>query len=524
MKPNNTPLLRLGVLTTLVVAVAACSSNNPADTTAKITPKRTTAPPAAASKTTTPTSTASKAGSSEGGTPTDNASSATSGGTSSTAPSAGTSTAPSTAASSDSSATSASSPGASPSVSPSTGSASPSASPSSSTIPASVAPSGGGSSPSPSPSSVSPSPSPSPAGSPSPSSSPTATPTPAASPGTTGTGNVTTFAGNGLSGTFNSNASNATFTAPFAIAAQGSTALYVADQSANQVRRIDLSASGNPVTTVAGSGNSGSHNGLGAGATFNSLGGIAVDGSGNVYVADTGNQEIRKIDLSDPNNPQVSTIAGQAGVPGSDNGPGSVATFHSPEGLAISGTTLFVADKGNHEIRQIDLSDANFGVTTTVGTGTPGTSDGPSSIAQFQSPTGVTVDSQGNLYVTDMAANTIRYVLMSDANHAVSTIAGVNAVGHTDGPGSGAAFHSPTSAVIGSDGALYVADSGNDDIRRIDLSTTSYTVSTYAGAGSAGFLDAMGTSAMFSGPSGLASVGGTLYVADPGNFRVRMIQ
>jgi sugar lactone lactonase YvrE len=284
------------------------------------------------------------------------------------------------------------------------------------------------------------------------------------------------------------------------------------------------SLQGNPlalsgtVTTLAGkSGLPGATDATGISAQFNGPSGIATDGT-NIYVADTANNVIRKIDSSGA----VTTVAGSVTIGSADSPTGTSATFHLPSGITTDGTNLYVADTANHLIRKITLLSP-FAVTTVAGTGTAGSADSPG--ASFSSPIGITSDGP-NLYVADTANHTIRKILISSG--AVTTVAGLaGAFGITDGTGAAARFKSPQG--ITTDGTyLYVADTANHLIRKIDLAGT-VLVSTVAGtvvagAGTAGSADGTGAGASFSSPIGITTDGTYLYDADNGTSTIRRIQ
>jgi len=145
-------------------------------------------------------------------------------------------------------------------------------------------------------------------------------------------------------------------------------------------------------------------------------------------------------------------------------------------------------------------------------------------VAQFSAPAALALDKSGNLIVTDTGNDTIRRVSLSDGNFTVTTIAGAGVSGFTNGSGTGSTFNNPAGAVVGADGTLYVADQSNQAIRRVDLNDANYPVVTFAGGQAAGFQDAQGSNARFSSPAGLVAIGNVIYVADPGNARVRVIQ
>jgi sugar lactone lactonase YvrE len=207
------------------------------------------------------------------------------------------------------------------------------------------------------------------------------------------------------------------------------------------------------------------------------------------------------------------------GQTGSSDGTGTAAEFNSPNGLAIdSQGNLYVADTGNYTIRKVSASGV---VTTIAGTpGLKGSSDGKGAAALFSSPTGIAVDATGNLYVTDTGNNTVRKI---DTTGQTSTIAGTPGVtGSTDNTGSEASFNGLTGIAVDSSGNLYVADSGNDTIRKI---SPAGAVTTLAGlAGQSGYVDAFGIGARLSNPTGVAlDAAANIYVNDDGNSALREI-
>lgn len=259
----------------------------------------------------------------------------------------------------------------------------------------------------------------------------------------------------------------------------------------------------------------GANDGASTEARFNAPRGIVVDSSGQIFVADTFNHVIRKIDA----NGVVSTFAGSSGNPGSTDGAGSAASFNSPAGLAIDNTgTLYVADMLNHAIRKITPSGT---VTTLAGSlGNSGSSDGAGATARFQEPVGIAVDSGGVIYVADTGNSIIRKI---NPQGVVSTLAGsAGETGLSDGEGRSARFNGPYGIAVDSSGTIYVADTFNHCIRKV---TGSGTVTTFAGvAGHSGNVDGFINSARFSGPSALAvSTSGDIYVTEIANHLVRVI-
>ena len=249
--------------------------------------------------------------------------------------------------------------------------------------------------------------------------------------------------------------------------------------------------------------------------------GIAVDDkTGNLYVVDQGNFRIRKV----TSNGAVSTLAGTGGLCCElgggllghyADGAGSVAGFSSPHGIAIDAAgNLYVADAGNNCIRKITPKGD---VSTLAGSGEKGFADGSGSTARFNDPVGIAIDAAGNLYVADKSNQRIRKVSPTGD---VSTLAGSGEEGFADGAGSVAQFRHPFDITVDKLGNLYVADSGNQRIRKV---TPEGDVSTIAGGGQ-GFADGSGSEAMFNWPYGIAiDAAGNLYVADGYNRRIRKL-
>lgn len=244
--------------------------------------------------------------------------------------------------------------------------------------------------------------------------------------------------------------------------------VYFADTQSNTIRRI--SATGT-VVTIAGTANSyGSADGTGSAATFLSPAGVAVDASGNIYVADAGNHTIRKITPGFA----VSTFAGVARGYGSDDGIGNAARFYAPGGVAIdSAGNLYVTDSGNHTIRKITAAGV---VTTLAGTvGKSGLADGAGSQARFSNPNGLTVDASGNVYVADTGNNVIRKITPGGTVFTVAGIPGPS--GSADGTGTAVRFNQPYSITVDASGNLYIADSLNHTLRRGVISASSPSIS-----------------------------------------------
>ncbi len=325
---------------------------------------------------------------------------------------------------------------------------------------------------------------------------------------------VSTLAGQMESGGYvDGGGDEAQFRLPNSVAADAAGNLFVADTANNTIREIDTNG---VVSTLAGEpGSHGSRDGTGASARFWAPFGIAVDTNGTVYVADTGNNTIRKITT----NGVVSTLAGLAGHPGSNDGHGPSARFRNPWGVAVDAAgNVFVADMSNDTIRKIRPDGTVY--TFAGQAGTIGSIDGFGNDAQFNNPFAIAVDSADNVYVADSANDVIRKITPS---RAVSTLAGLAGnVGNTDGSGSTARFWNPQGLVVDNAGNIYVADTGNDTIRKI---TPMGAVTTFAGVpGVSGTADGEGKDARFNGPGGVTADGvGVIYVADTNNHAIRKI-
>ena len=324
--------------------------------------------------------------------------------------------------------------------------------------------------------------------------------------------NVTTPAGQvGVGGYADGTGNQAQFRLPNSVAVDSAGNVYVADTANNTIRKITPNGI---VSTLAGvSGIHGSTDGTSSSARFWAPFGIAVDRSGNVYVADTANNTIRKIAPDGV----VSTLAGLAGHPGGIDGIGANARFRNPWGVAVDDAdNVFVADMSNDTIRKITPTGV---VSTLAGqAGISGNLNGVGTRAQFNNPFAIAVDSAENIYVSDSANDTIRKITPGGV---VSTLAGLPGyAGSTDGNGNDARFWNPQGLAVDDRGNIYVADTGNHTVRII---TPKGVVATWAGlAGASGTTDGIGKNARFNSPGGVAvDKAGNVYVADTNNHTVR---
>ena len=325
----------------------------------------------------------------------------------------------------------------------------------------------------------------------------------------------TNFVGQpGMVGFADGEGTGAQFYMPGSVALDSAGNLFVADTQNQVIRRVSPAGE---VTTIAGTPDkSGSTDGVGGGAAqFNGLVGLSSDIAGNLYVGDSGNQTVRKITAAGV----VTTIAGQVGVTGNTNGNGTNALFNAPEGTAADGTgNVYVADFVNRVIRKITT---NGDVSTFAGSDSQqGTNDGVGGVARFTSPVALATDQSNNVYVADQGGDTIRMIAPDGT---VTTFAGKGKVsGTNDGAGNAARFNGPQGVAVDSAGNVYVSDSGNQTIRMI---TPAGVVSTIAGSpGQTGSSDGTNGSASFSTPRGIAVDGATnVYVADSANSTIRKL-
>ena len=311
------------------------------------------------------------------------------------------------------------------------------------------------------------------------------------------------------------------------MAVDGSGNLYIADRGHHRIRKIDSTGK---ISTVAGTGED-SFGGDGGPAVHGQLSspfGVAVDGSGNLYIADRDNHRIRKVDSTGT----ITTVAGtgEHGFSG-DGGAAVEAQLASPTGVTVDGSgNLYIADRDNHRIRKVDSTGT---ITTVAGTGEDsfGGDEGPAVRGHLSSPFGVGVDGSGNLYIADWGNHRIRKI---DSTGTITTVAGTGEyarVGESHGDGGPAVqaqLNSPTGVAVDGAGNVYIVDAGLDIIRKVD---STGTITRIAGRGRRrwvppGFGGDGGPAvqAQLNSPTGVAVDGsGNLYIADRGNHRIHRV-
>jgi len=330
---------------------------------------------------------------------------------------------------------------------------------------------------------------------------------------------ITTTAGNGTQG-YTGDAGPATGAGldyPIGVAVDASGNLYIADAGNNRVCKVDRAGI---ITTVAGNGAQG-YTGDGGPAVLAKLDypmNVALDASGNLYIADDGNNRIRRVDRAGI----ITTVAGNGTQGYSSEGFATGAELEQPTGVAVdSAGNLYIADNQNFCIRRVD----NRGIITTVaGNGTQGYGGdgGPAADAELNYPAGVAVDSAGNFYIADARNNRIRRV---DAGGIITTVAGngIQGYGGDGGLATSAELNYPAGVAFDASGNLYIADNGNNRIRRVD---TGGVITTVAGNGIQGYGGDGGpaTGAELNYPAGVAlDASGNLYIADIKNNRIRKV-
>jgi uncharacterized protein (TIGR03437 family) len=337
---------------------------------------------------------------------------------------------------------------------------------------------------------------------------------------TAGAYTITTVAGNATNGYAGdgSAATSAELGGPAGLAVDSSHRIYVSDQYNHRVRQFTV---GGNISTVAGNGTAG-ETGDGSAATsaeLNNPTGVAVDSSGNYYIADTTNCLIRKVTSSGT----ISTVAGNTNATCGFLGDGGTATLgqlQTPTAVAVdSAGNLYIADTGNFRIRKV----ANGNISTVAGNGFQGTSGdgGAATAARLNSPRGVAVDSSNNIYISDSGNHRIRKV----SNGTITTIAGTGTAGFSGdgGPATSAQLNSPRAIALDAAGNLYIADYTNSRIRKVSVNGI---ITTLAGTGRFGYTGDGGPalSAQLNFPSGVTvDTDGSIYIGDTGNNVVRVL-
>jgi trimeric autotransporter adhesin len=331
---------------------------------------------------------------------------------------------------------------------------------------------------------------------------------------------INTIAGNGTPGYSGDGgpASSAELNSPSGLAVDGTGNLYIADPANNRIREV--AAATGTISTFAGNGSTG-YSGDGGPATGAELDlpvGVAADSAGNLYIADQGNNVIRKVST----NGTITTVAGNhtEGYSG-DSGQATNATLYAPSGVAVdSAGNLYIADQGNNRIRMVSTAGT---ITTVAGNGTAGYGgdNGAATSATLNKPSAVAEDGGNNLYILDTGNNVVRKVTTGT----ITTIVGNGTPGYTGdgGPATSATLNTPHGLGIDASGNLYIADSKNNAMRMVN---TAGVVTTVAGDGTAGYSGDGGlpTSATLNNPQAVVVDGqGNLYISDSTNNRIREV-
>ena len=347
-------------------------------------------------------------------------------------------------------------------------------------------------------------------------------------------GVISTVAGNGTQGYSGDAgpATSASMNAPRGIAVDSVGNIYIADSPNNVIRKV--SASTGVISTVAGNGTQGysGDGGSAISAELDTPAGVAADSAGNIYIADMSNNVIREVIASTG---VITTVAGVGddfwGGYSGDGGPATDATFADPAGVALdSSGNLYIADMFNNVIRKV--TGATGIITTVAGNGTSGYSGdgGPATSAEMNLPTNVAVDSAGNIYIADLDNQVIREVVASTGN--ISTVAGDGTGGYSGdgGPATSAMLGYPAGVAVDDQGNIYISESGNSVVRKVTASTGIITTMVWNGlTGYTGDGD-LATAAALTSPSGVAIAAASgyylasnLYIVDQGNNVVRVV-
>jgi streptogramin lyase len=335
---------------------------------------------------------------------------------------------------------------------------------------------------------------------------------------------ITTVAGDGAYGYSGDGAAatSASLSFPFGVAVDSSGNIYIADSNNRRIRKVAISTG--DITTLAGNGDLGfcGDGGPATSASLNSFYGVAVDDSGNFYIADTYNQRIRKVDASGT----ITTVAGNGSPSYSgDGGTATSASLSNPYGVAADGSgNLYIADTYNQRIREVDA--ITHDITTVAGNGSSGSSGdgGTATNASLSYPRSVAVDGSGNIYIADTSNQRIREVVHSTGN--ITTVAGNGTYGYSGdgGPAASAKLANPYGVAVDGSGNIYIADTDNNRIRKVDATT--HDITTVAGNGTGGFSGDGGpaTSATLTSPYGVAvDSSGNIFIADTFAHRIREV-
>jgi trimeric autotransporter adhesin len=339
-----------------------------------------------------------------------------------------------------------------------------------------------------------------------------------------GNGVISTVAGTGSYGYSGDGgiATSAALTYPLGVAIDASGNIYIADTYNNRIRMVTKSTG--IISTVAGTGSSSyrGDGGLATSAELSSPRGVAIDASGNIYIADIGNNRIRMVTKSTG---IISTVAGtgSSGYRG-DGGLARLALLNSPRGVAIDASgNIYIADTDNRCIRMVTKSTGI--ISTVAGTGSSSYSGdgGLATSAKLYYPYGVAIDASGNIYIADAGNNRIRMVTKSTG--IISTVAGTGSSGYSGDGGLAisAQLYDPSGVAFDASGNIYIADTINHCIRMVTKSTG--IISTVAGTGSYGYSGdgGLATSTALRSPEGVAiDASGNIYIADTKNQRIRM--